>query len=58
MTRGALDGIPGLGDQRRKKLIQSFGGVKGVRNASLDDLLSLTWLPDEVARAVHDHLHR
>lgn len=58
MTKGALDGIPGLGEQRRKKLIQSFGGVKGVRSASLDDLVALSWLPDEVARAVHDHLHR
>ena len=58
MTKGALDGIPGLGEQRRQKLIKVLGGVTGVRSASLDDLLGLSWLPEEVARAVHDHLHR
>lgn len=58
MTRGALEGIPGLGERRRKKLVESFGGVKGVRAASLDDLLALSWLPADVAYAVHDHLHR
>ena len=58
MTRGALDGIEGLGDRRRKRLIESFGGVRGVKSASLDDLLALSWLPDEVARTVYQHLHR
>ena len=58
MTRGALDGIDGLGERRRKRLIESFGGVRGVKSASLDDLLALSWLPDEVARSVYEHLHR
>jgi excinuclease ABC subunit C len=58
MTRGALDGIEGLGERRRKRLIESFGGVRGVKSASLDDLLALSWLPDEVARSVYQHLHR
>ena len=58
MTKGALEGIPGLGERRRKKLVDSFGGVKGVRAATLDDLLALSWLPEDVAHAVHSHLHR
>ena len=58
MTRGALDGIEGLGERRRKRLTESFGGVRGVKAASLDDLLALSWLPEEVARAVYQHLHR
>lgn len=58
MTRGALDGIEGLGERRRKRLTESFGGVRGVKAASLEDLLALSWLPEEVARAVYQHLHR
>ena len=58
MTKGTLEGIPGLGERRRKKLVDSFGGVKGVRAATLDDLLALSWLPEDVAHAVHSHLHR
>ena len=57
MTRGALDGITGLGPARRRRLISELGGVRAVQAASLDDLLGLAWLPDAVARAVYVHLH-
>jgi excinuclease ABC subunit C len=57
MTRGALDGIEGLGERRRKRLVESLGGVRGVKAASLEDLLALTWLPEDIARAVYEHLH-
>tara|TARA_B100000959_G_C14954195_1_gene613011 strand:+ start:88 stop:1947 length:1860 start_codon:yes stop_codon:yes gene_type:complete len=54
MTRSVLDGISGLGDVRRKRLIKEFGGVRKVRQASLEDLMGLSWLPNNVASAVHD----
>jgi len=54
MTRSVLDGITGLGDVRRRRLVKEFGGVKKVRQASLDDLQSLSWLPNNVAVAVHE----
>ena len=57
MTRGALDGITGLGPARRRRLISELGGVRAVQAASLDALLGLAWLPDAVARAVYVHLH-
>ncbi|HLN06985.1 MAG TPA: excinuclease ABC subunit UvrC [Acidimicrobiales bacterium] len=57
MTRGALDGIEGLGPTRRRRLISELGGVRAVQAASLDDLLGLGWLPDSVGRAVYQHLH-
>jgi len=58
MTGSVLDGIPGLGPARRKRLVSSFGGVRAVQKASLDDLLGLSWLPDEVAEAVYARAHR
>ena len=54
MTRSVLDEIPGLGDTRKKRLIKEFGGVRKVQQASLSDLLALTWLPNKVAAAVHE----
>jgi len=57
MTRGALDGVPGLGPVRRRRLIAELGGVRAVQAASLQDLLELTWLPQAVAHAVYEHLH-
>ena len=57
MTRSVLDGIPGLGDTRRPKLVKQFGGVRAVQRASLEDLLEVTWLPEAVAHTVYEHLH-
>jgi excinuclease ABC subunit C len=57
MTKSALEGVPGLGPGRRTRLLRQFGSLKALRAASVDDLLALPWLPDTVARAVHEHLH-
>jgi excinuclease ABC subunit C len=57
MTTSALDGIEGLGEARKKKLVGAMGGVKAVKEARLDDLLALSWLPEAVARAVHAKFH-
>jgi excinuclease ABC subunit C len=57
MTRSVLDEIPGLGPSRRKRLIEHFGTQKALKAAPLEDLLALTWLPDEVGRAVYVKLH-
>jgi len=56
MTRSALDGIPGLGEVRRKQLLKHFGSVKQVREASLEDLYAVPSLPKKVAEAVHEAL--
>ncbi|MFZ4717865.1 MAG: excinuclease ABC subunit UvrC [Ilumatobacteraceae bacterium] len=57
MTKSSLDDIPGLGEARRKKLVQSMGSITAVKNASLDDLRALTFLPDAVAEAIHAKFH-
>jgi excinuclease ABC subunit C len=57
MTTSALDGIPGLGEARREKLVKSLGGVKAVKAADLDTLKSLSFLPDAVAEAIHARFH-
>ena len=57
MTRSALDGIPGLGDTRKKQLLKKFGSVKKVREATLEELQAVPRLPKDVAAAVYDSLH-
>jgi excinuclease ABC subunit C len=57
MTTSVLDGIAGLGETRRKRLVKELGGVKAVKAASLEDLRALSWLPDAVAEAVYEKLH-
>jgi excinuclease ABC subunit C len=57
MTRSVLDGIPGLGPTRKRRLLAELGGIRAVRAASVEDLLALPWLPDAVGRAVHQAVH-
>src|SRR5207302_875005 len=57
MTVSVLDDVPGLGPSRRKRLIKELGGVKAVREASLDALHALSWLPNGVGDAVWQKIH-
>ena len=57
MTRSALDGIPGLGDTRRKRLLREFGSVKRLREASLEDIVAVKGMTRPVAEAVYAALH-
>jgi excinuclease ABC subunit C len=57
MTASVLDGIAGLGEARRKKLLKTFGSVKRMREASLEDIQAVPGIPATVAKAVHDTLH-
>ena len=58
MTKSALDGIPGLGSTRKKRLTKELGGVNAVKRADQETLKALSWLPDEVAENVFRALHR
>ena len=57
MTASSLDGIRGLGEARKKRLVKALGGVNAVKRAELDDLRALSFLPDAVAQAVYDQFH-
>jgi len=56
MVESLLDGVAGLGPRRREQLLEHFGTVSAVREASLEDLESLGWLPVEVAEALWNRL--
>ena len=61
-TRGKitsqLDGVPGVGDARRKALIRRFGSVAGVRAASLEEIAALPGIGRQLAEAIREHLER
>jgi excinuclease ABC subunit C len=57
MTLSVLDGVPGLGAGRKQRLLREVGSVKKLRDLTEEELLSRTWLPDKVGRAVYARLH-
>ncbi len=52
-----LDAIPGVGPERRTALLKYFGSVKGVREATVDELEMVNLVSSEVARQVWEHFH-
>ena len=47
-----LDAIPGIGPARRKVLLEKFGDIEGIRQATLEDLITITGINEEIARAI------
>jgi excinuclease ABC subunit C len=47
-----LDSIAGIGPVRRKALLKRFGSLDGIREASLDEVLSVRGMTREAAEAV------
>ena len=52
MTTSQLDGIPGLGEKRRKALLKQFGSVKRIRAASVDELAAVPGIGPALAAVV------
>ncbi len=44
-----LDDIPGIGPKKKKALIKSFGSVKGVKEASIEDLTAVEGITTQLA---------
>ena len=57
MKESVLDGIAGLGDSRRQRLLKELGTLKAVKEAPLEQLQALPWLPDAVASAIFHKIH-
>ena len=53
--RSSLDGIPGIGPERRTRLLQHFRTLRAVREAELAELEAV--VPKNAARAVYDFYH-
>jgi len=51
-----LDTIPGIGPARRKALLRHFGSVDKIRNASMDELASVSGMSRAAAESVKAHL--
>jgi excinuclease ABC subunit C len=52
-----LEDIAGIGPKKRAKLLQRFGGVRGVGNASVEDLLGVDGISKELAEEIYRALH-
>jgi excinuclease ABC subunit C len=53
MAHSVLDGVPGLGEFRRKAILRAFGSVKRLRAASVEEIAEVQGVGRRTAEAVH-----
>ncbi len=52
-----LQSIPGLGPHKRRELLKHFGGLQGLKRASVADILQVPGIGDSLAELVFARLH-
>jgi excinuclease ABC subunit C len=56
-VRSQIDSVPGIGDARRKALIKTFGSVRGIKAAGVDEIAAVPGMNRKLAETVKEHLH-
>jgi excinuclease ABC subunit C len=55
--KSRLEEIPGIGSRKRQLLLNTFGGLQGVKAAGVEELMQIKGINRETAQAIYDSFH-
>lgn len=56
-TTSTLENIEGIGAKKRKALLQHFGGLQGIQDATLESLKDVPGVSKELAQRIYEYFH-
>lgn len=56
-NHSTLEGVPGVGPNRRRELLRYFGGMQALKDASAMDIAKVSGISERLAQAIYDFLH-
>jgi len=57
LTRSELDRIPGIGKEKKARLLRHFKGMESIAHATVEDLAQVPGISRALAEAVFSHFH-
>ena len=58
VTTSLLDQLPGVGEKRKRAIVQHFGSPERFLQATREELEAVPGLPGKVAREIYAYLHK
>ena len=55
-VQSALDLVPGIGPKRKRMLIRRFGSIRGISNASVDEIAAVPGMTLSLARSIKNYV--
>jgi excinuclease ABC subunit C len=58
MVKSQLDEIDGIGAKRKKDLLNYFGSVKAIKDASIEDIAKVSGINKKTAENIYNYFHK
>jgi len=58
VTKSKIDDIEGVGTKRKKDLLNYFGSVEAIKNATVDDISKISGINKKTAENIYNYFHK